>query len=253
MDRTCDQIRELIADQIAGSLPESERKQVELHLQTCDGCRLYRDQLHKQDRDISDWASALEPQLRSGLDQTLTAVRMEAGGRAVAFSHRRTGFPFWRAIAAGLLLAIGFFAGIFSNSWRSGGNLPSPVGALSPEARAELIGEILVDVRNEIEQQSNLTKQQLGKEFSQKLQETADSFSQTLNRDREWMSTALAAWEGKRSEERALLYRDIAKLAKITENEFIRTRRYMDQSRIPIENYRPSDRTSEEPIQGRPL
>ncbi len=253
MDLTCDQIRELIADQIQGSLPDSERQQVELHLQRCEGCRLYRDQLHKQDRKLSDWVSSLEPELQSGLDQTLTAVRTKAGQMPIAFSRRRTGFGFRQAIAAGLLLAIGFFAGNFSKSWWSRGNLHTQADTLRPNIRAELTAEILTKVRKEMEQNNEATKQQLGNEFAQKLKETADSFILTLNRDREWLSTTLTVWEGKRNEERDLLYRDIAKLAKMTENEFIRTRHYVDQSRYPNENDRPSDRTSENPTQGREL
>lgn len=253
MDLTCKTIREFMADRIDGLLSDSERDKIELHLQGCDGCRAYWDQLQKQDRKLSDWASSLEPELRSGLEQTLAAVRTEAGRNPVAFSHRRMGFPYQQAIAAGFLLVIGFFAGIFGTQWLSRENLRTQADTLNPNIRAELTAEILAQVRTEMEQANEQTKQQLGKEFSQKLKETADSFTQTLNRDREWLSTTLTVWEGKRNEERASLYRDMAKLAKITENEFVRTRQYINQSRTLIENDRSSDRISEDPTQGSEL
>ncbi len=253
MDRPCHRIRDFLADQIAGPLPDSEREQVELHLKGCDDCRRYWDQLRRQDQTLSDWASALEPQLRSGLDRTLTAVRREGGKRASVVFSRSRGFPFWRAVAAGLLLAIGFCAGIFSTQWRFRGILQTQADFLGSTIREELTAEILTQVRNEREQDRDFIRQQLGNEFSQQLKETADSLTQTLNRDREWLTTALTVLDGKRSEEREMLYRDLAKLAKMTETEFIRTRRYVEQSRNPNENHRSSDRMSEDPIQGRPL
>lgn len=251
MDRTCDKIREFMADQIDGLLPDSERQTLEQHLQRCDGCRLYWDQLQSQDRTLSDWVSSLEPELASGLNRTLMAVRREAGQRPVAESRRRMGLSYRQAIAAGLLLAIGFVAGMFGGPWRSRGNLQPP--AIDPAERAQLVAEILTEVRTEIEQTNERTQQQLGQEFSQKLKDTADAFTQTLNRDREWLSTTLTVWDGKRNEERDSLYRDLAKLAKLTENEFARARQYVDQSRNPIEPTRPTDRTNDNPTQRRNL
>lgn len=250
MARSCEDFREKMADQIHGLLSDGERREVELHLQGCDRCTAYWNELQRQDQVLSDWVASMEPGLQSGLNETLTAVRTGAGQNRIVYRPVRSGFPFRRAIAAGIFLAIGFCAGIFSSDRIPFGFRHAQAGELSPALKAGLIEEILTKTRMEIEQNGLLTQQQLRQQFEQKLEQVTQDLTQTLDRDRQWLTTTLTVLEGKRNEENSTLYKDMAKLAQMTEREFIRTKQYVDQTKYSLENNRRSDRTPADPSQG---
>jgi anti-sigma factor RsiW len=42
---SCQELVELVTDYLEGALPDEERIRLERHLQTCDGCRDYVDQM----------------------------------------------------------------------------------------------------------------------------------------------------------------------------------------------------------------
>ena len=42
---TCQELVEVITDYIEGTLPEEDRERFDAHLELCDGCRIYLDQM----------------------------------------------------------------------------------------------------------------------------------------------------------------------------------------------------------------
>jgi anti-sigma factor RsiW len=44
---TCQQLVELVTDYLEGALPEDERRRFEQHLDECDGCSDYLDQMRR--------------------------------------------------------------------------------------------------------------------------------------------------------------------------------------------------------------
>ena len=111
---TCEDIKPLFAEYWGGTLGPEERAQVELHLDTCEGCRAEAGRLEILWRDLA-LLPADEPgtAVRERFYETLTAYRDgaadvgaahvgKAGMRAPAGSYQML----WR-IAAGILLVAG--------------------------------------------------------------------------------------------------------------------------------------------------
>jgi anti-sigma factor RsiW len=46
-DFPCDRFVEVVTDYLDGAMPPAERKQLERHLQICDGCARYLEQIRK--------------------------------------------------------------------------------------------------------------------------------------------------------------------------------------------------------------
>ena len=69
----CNELVELVTDYLEGALPESERLRVEQHLEGCDGCRTYLEQI-RQTIALSGRVRAedLDPRMR---DRLLDAFR----------------------------------------------------------------------------------------------------------------------------------------------------------------------------------
>jgi predicted anti-sigma-YlaC factor YlaD len=42
---TCQELVEIVSDYLEGALPEADRERFDAHLQTCEGCRRYLDQM----------------------------------------------------------------------------------------------------------------------------------------------------------------------------------------------------------------
>jgi predicted anti-sigma-YlaC factor YlaD len=44
-DLTCKELVEIVSDYLEGALPEAERERFDAHLEDCEGCRSYLDQM----------------------------------------------------------------------------------------------------------------------------------------------------------------------------------------------------------------
>ena len=44
-DLACQELVEIVSDYLEGALPRSDRERFDAHLQTCEGCRRYLDQM----------------------------------------------------------------------------------------------------------------------------------------------------------------------------------------------------------------
>ena len=44
-DLACQELVEIVSDYLEGALPEAERKRFDAHLEVCEGCRRYLDQM----------------------------------------------------------------------------------------------------------------------------------------------------------------------------------------------------------------
>ena len=42
---TCQELVEIVSDYLEGALPEADRERFDAHLETCEGCRRYLDQM----------------------------------------------------------------------------------------------------------------------------------------------------------------------------------------------------------------
>jgi anti-sigma factor RsiW len=72
-DMACDELVELVSDYLEGSLDETTRTRVDLHLAECDGCSSYLQQFRAT---IATLGRVTEDQLDGGFrDRLLTAFR----------------------------------------------------------------------------------------------------------------------------------------------------------------------------------
>ena len=253
MDGSCSDVRNRMIDRANGVLPDAEWRQVVLHAESCKECGRFMTELQRQDKMLSGWAVSTEPELQAGLAEAVRSLR--ACGRPAGRAFR-TAAPLRylrQAAAAMILVGLGFLAGSFASNGRRAGETQPVATALSTEARAQLIEDVLGLARAEIEQCDARTRRQLTEEFAGSLEKATKDLSAAMDRDRKWLMTTLTVLEGKRNEERDSLYRDIAKLAHMTENEFIRTKQYFDQAKSSIESRRRPNMAPGDPAQGSEL
>ncbi len=58
---SCQELVELVTDYVEGAMPEDERKQFEEHLDLCDGCRAYVEQMRETIRLVGKLTPELVP------------------------------------------------------------------------------------------------------------------------------------------------------------------------------------------------
>jgi anti-sigma factor RsiW len=64
----CRQAIELLTDYLEGALPARQRARLEAHLQTCDGCRAYLEQIRATISALGQtWPAPPEPEVRAEL------------------------------------------------------------------------------------------------------------------------------------------------------------------------------------------
>ena len=67
---TCQELVEVITDYIEGTLPEDDRERFEAHLEQCDGCRIYLDQMRRTIAVVGRLSEeSLDPRTRGELVQ----------------------------------------------------------------------------------------------------------------------------------------------------------------------------------------
>ncbi len=70
---TCRELVEIVSDYLEGALPDSERERFDAHLQDCEGCRRYLDQMRTTIRVVGTLSEEdLDP---SAKDQLLEVFR----------------------------------------------------------------------------------------------------------------------------------------------------------------------------------
>lgn len=69
-DLACQELVEIVSDYLEGALPENDRERFEAHLQTCEGCRRYLDQMRTTIRVVGTLTDeSLEPVAKDQLLQ----------------------------------------------------------------------------------------------------------------------------------------------------------------------------------------
>ena len=71
-DLSCAELVELVTDYLEGALPPAERARFEAHLEECEGCTRYLDQIHTT---IAVAREARELEARPEIEHLLTAFR----------------------------------------------------------------------------------------------------------------------------------------------------------------------------------
>ena len=67
---TCQELVEIVSDFLEGALPEAERERFDAHLETCEGCRRYLDQMRMTVRVVGTLSEDdLDPGAREQLLQ----------------------------------------------------------------------------------------------------------------------------------------------------------------------------------------
>ena len=67
---TCQELVEIVSDYLEGALPEAERERFDAHLETCEGCRRYLDQMRTTVRVVGTLSEDdLDPGARDQLLQ----------------------------------------------------------------------------------------------------------------------------------------------------------------------------------------
>jgi anti-sigma factor RsiW len=75
-DITCREIVRIVSDYVEGALPPAQREAVELHLNLCDGCSDYLEQLRMSIALTGDLpADALSPELEEELCAAFRSFR----------------------------------------------------------------------------------------------------------------------------------------------------------------------------------
>ncbi len=77
-DLTCRELVELVTEYLEDSLPEPERARLDAHLDACEACRAYVDQMRTTVRLTRDAGGAVEV---PGMDGLLEAFRGYQRGR----------------------------------------------------------------------------------------------------------------------------------------------------------------------------
>lgn len=79
-DITCKELVELVTEYIQGTLPEDDRAHFEAHLEICEGCRAYVDQMRETAGAAGRLSeSELPPETREGLLETFRGWKRERG------------------------------------------------------------------------------------------------------------------------------------------------------------------------------
>jgi len=67
---SCQELVEVITDYIEGTLPEDDRERFDAHLEQCDGCRIYLDQMRRTIAVVGRLSEeSLDPRTRGELVQ----------------------------------------------------------------------------------------------------------------------------------------------------------------------------------------
>ena len=67
---TCQELVEIVSDYLEGALPEADRARFDAHLETCEGCRRYLDQMRTTIRVVGTLSEDdLDPRARDQLVQ----------------------------------------------------------------------------------------------------------------------------------------------------------------------------------------
>jgi anti-sigma factor RsiW len=67
---TCQELVEVITDYIEGTLPDDDRARFDAHLELCDGCRIYLDQMRQTIAAVGRLSEeSLDPRTREELVQ----------------------------------------------------------------------------------------------------------------------------------------------------------------------------------------
>jgi anti-sigma factor RsiW len=75
---TCRELVELVTDYLEGALPREQRRAFERHLEGCDGCTAYVEQMRETIRLAGRVdEEALEPELRAGLLDAFRGLRRD--------------------------------------------------------------------------------------------------------------------------------------------------------------------------------
>jgi predicted anti-sigma-YlaC factor YlaD len=65
---TCQELVEIVSDYLEGALPEEDRERFDAHLQECEGCRRYLDQMRTTIRVVGTLTEdVLDPNARDEL------------------------------------------------------------------------------------------------------------------------------------------------------------------------------------------
>lgn len=69
-DLTCQELIEIVSDYLEGELPQREREHFDAHLEVCEGCRRYLDQMRTTLRVVGTLSEAdLDPAAKDQLLQ----------------------------------------------------------------------------------------------------------------------------------------------------------------------------------------
>ncbi|HEU4463906.1 MAG TPA: zf-HC2 domain-containing protein, partial [Gemmatimonadota bacterium] len=104
---TCEEVRDLLDEQIEGSLGDTEKEAVDAHLAVCEGCRAEAHALEALRAAANRLPREIRPprDLWAGIDARLDdqpgVLPLAAGGRPA-----RAGLPSWALVAAALALVV---------------------------------------------------------------------------------------------------------------------------------------------------
>ena len=92
MSSDCEQMKDRIADHIAGILPEAQVQSLESHLNECKSCREYARALKKEDAWLTEFFAEIETDMTNQQEQILQKVNQ-------SYASKQTEIPFiWRII-----------------------------------------------------------------------------------------------------------------------------------------------------------
>ncbi|MEN6308892.1 MAG: hypothetical protein ABFD91_14180 [Anaerohalosphaeraceae bacterium] len=227
-----------------GHLSASQTASLKKHLSECNSCRRYYEALIQQDKQLTAWADSLDSRIQAGQNSLLQQLREKEVHPAPAAQPFRYSY-FWNAVAAGLLIAAGFFAArLFQPAVNQEKLFAEWSRAIQPQMEQKLAAAVAQQLRPELVQMRNdladkMTTQindsaaqtvALSQAMNAKLiREFADAIQTVQSRDRQLVSDAFSRMEEKRQQDKKQTQKAVTSLAMATGEEIARTRRQLSE------------------------
>lgn len=231
MENVCEEFRDQILELIAGRLPADKAAELQRHIDQCSECSKYFEALKADDKLLGEFAEAMRPTVARLEERVIDALNRGASHRAT------TPASMWRAIlinritrfavAAALLVGLGYIAGMLSASRVP--NMQELESALAASLKASLAPAMREDLLQEMNERWESV-------FATSCLQVKDELHQQVQRDlTEFAAQTLAA-------SRTLTDQRVMQLVRLIEAARMQDRRRVAEALEQIELNRIQDR-----------
>ena len=247
-NKPCEQYHEIIEQYGCGELGEDKRKHLEEHLQECEQCQTYIEGLQTQEAGLQQWVRSLEPMIESGQADLLEQFRQLPDRHASI--HKIAEHRGWLrfAIAASVLIVMGFLAGMaFRPSVDIEQLQQQWAASIQPQLEKQITDSVVQSLRPGIVDEYVKLQKALSEQISNELttyteqtvmrndlqtyrllNELIQAIESAQVKNQEWAITAMAELEKQRFLDQEAFQNQVAVLAAYTGNELFRTQKAIE-------------------------